>query len=136
MIFTSDNNCGKRIEDGIALDNLRQIAGRRISDLVSAVGNEVWLFPREKDRYGDKIENKSVFTIEGNILTTENIMGFIGCGGTEITIHSRFSSDYERDYFMQYLLQKVFAINIFDLNHSRPLISLFPPKGIITRAVS
>lgn len=119
MIFTSDNNCGKRIEDGIALDNLRQIAGRRISDLVSAVGNEVWLFPREKDRYGDKIENKSVFTIEGNILTTENIMGFIGCGGTEITIHSRFSSDYERDYFMQYLLQKVFAINIFDLNHSR-----------------
>lgn len=119
MIFTSDNNCGKRIEDGIALDNLRQIAGRRISDLVSTVGNEVWLFPREKDRYGDKIENKSVFTIEGNILTTENIMGFIGCGGTEITIHSRFSSDYERDYFMQYLLQKVFAINIFDLNHSR-----------------
>lgn len=119
MIFTSDNNCGKRIEDGIALDNLRQIAGRRISDLVSAVGNEVWLFPRENDRYGDKIENKSVFTLEGNILTTENIMGFIGCGGTEITIHSRFSSDYERDYFMQYLLQKVFAINIFDLNHSR-----------------
>jgi 5-methylcytosine-specific restriction endonuclease McrBC regulatory subunit McrC len=119
MIFTSDNNCGKRIDDGMALDNLRQIAGRRISDLVSAAGNEVWLFPREKDRYGDKIENKAVFTIEGNILTTENIMGFIGCGGTDITIHSRFSSDYEKDYFMQYLLQKVFAINIFDLNHSR-----------------
>ena len=119
MIFTSDNNCGKRIEDRAALDNLQQIAGRRISDLMSAAGNEVWLFPKEKDRYGDKIENKSVFTIEGDVLTTGNIMGFIGCGGTELTIHSRFSSDYERDYFMQYLLQKVFAINIFDLKHSR-----------------
>lgn len=119
MIFTSDNNCGKRIEDRAALDNLQQIAGRRISDLMSAAGNEVWLFPKEKDRYGDKIENKFVFTIEGDVLTTGNIMGFIGCGGTELTIHSRFSSDYERDYFMQYLLQKVFAINIFDLKHSR-----------------
>ena len=119
MIFTSDNNCGKRIEDRAALDNLQQIAGRRISDLMSAAGNEVWLFPKEKDRYGDKIENKSVFTIEGDVLTTGNIMGFIGCGGTELTIHSRFSSEYERDYFMQYLLQKVFAINIFDLKHSR-----------------
>jgi 5-methylcytosine-specific restriction endonuclease McrBC regulatory subunit McrC len=119
MIFTSDNNCGKRIEDRAALDNLQQIAGRRISDLMSATGNEVWLFPKEKDRYGDKIENKSVFTIEGDVLTTGNIMGFIGCGGTELTIHSRFSSEYEKDYFMQYLLQKVFAINIFDLKHSR-----------------
>lgn len=119
MIFTSDNNCGKRIEDRAALDNLQQIAGRRISDLLSAAGNEVWLFPKEKDRYGDKIENKSVFTIEGDVLTTGNIMGFIGCGGTELTIHSRFSSEYEKDYFMQYLLQKVFAINIFDLKHSR-----------------
>lgn len=119
MIFTSDNNCGKRIEDRAALDNLQQIAGRRISDLMSAAGNEVWLFPKEKDRYGDKIENKSVFTIEGDVLTTGNIMGFIGCGGTELTIHSRFSSEYEKDYFMQYLLQNVFAINIFDLKHSR-----------------
>lgn len=119
MIYTSDNNCGKRIDDRVALDNLQQIAGRRISDLMSAAGNEVWLFPREKDRYGDKIENKTVFTIEGDVLTTENIMGFIGCSGTELTIHSRFSSEYEKDYFMQYLLQKVFAINIFDLRHSR-----------------
>ena len=119
MIFTSDNNCGKRIEDKKALDDLKKIAGRRLSDLVSASGNDVWLFPKEKDRYGDKIENKSVFTIEENILTTENIMGFIGCGGTELTIHSRFSSAYENDYFMQYLLQKVFAINIFDLKHSK-----------------
>ncbi len=119
MIFTSDNNSGNYIVGNEDLGYVKQIAGRRISDLMSETGSEVWLFPKEKDRYGDKIEKETVFTLDGNKLTTGNIMGFIGCGGTEVTIHSRFSSRYENDYFMQYLLQKVFAINIFDLNHSR-----------------
>lgn len=119
MIYTSDNNNGNCIVGIEDLGNLQQIAGRRISDLTSVAGNELWLFPREKDRYGDKIEKETVFTLEDDRLTTGNIMGFIGCGGTEVTIHSRFSTKYEDDYFMQYLLQKVFAINIFDLNHSR-----------------
>ena len=119
MIYTSDNNTGNCIVGNEDLGNLQQIAGRRISDLMSVAGNELWLFPREIDRYGDKIEKETVFTLDDNRLTTGNIMGFIGCGGTEVTIHSRFSASYEDDYFMQYLLQKVFAINIFDLNHSR-----------------
>lgn len=119
MIFTSDNNNGNCIVGVDDLSNVQQIAGRRISDLMSVDGNELWLFPREKDRYGDKIEKETVFTLDNDRLTTGNIMGFIGCGGTEITIHSRFSARSEDDYFMQYLLQKVFAINIFDLNHRR-----------------
>ena len=119
MIYTSDNNTGNCIVRSEDLGNLQQIAGRQISDLMSGAGNALWLFPREKDRYGDKIEKDVVFTLDGDRLTTGNIMGFIGCGGTEVTIHSRFSARYENDYFMQYLLQKVFAINIFDLNHRR-----------------
>ena len=119
MIYTQDNNCGRYTVSDKDLGNIKQIAGRRICDLMNTAGSAVWLFPREKDLYGDKIEKETVFTLEGNKLTTGNIMGFIGCGGTEVTIHSRFSSCYEDDYFMQYLLQKVFAINIFDLNHSR-----------------
>ncbi len=119
MIYTSDNNTGNCIVDSEDLSNLKQIAGRHISDLMSVDGNELWLFPREKDHYGDKIEKEVVFTLDDNRLTTGNIMGFIGCGDTEVTIHSRFSARYENDYFMQYLLQKVFAINIFDLNHRR-----------------
>ena len=119
MIYTSDNNTGNCIVGRDDLGNLQQIAGRRIEDLMSDAGNELWLFPREKDRYGDKIEKETIFTLDDDKLTTGNIMGFIGCGGTEVTIHSRFSTRYEDDYFMQYLLQKVFAINIFDLNHRR-----------------
>lgn len=119
MIFTSDNNKGSCIVGSEDIGNIKKIAGRRIADLVSDAENELWLFPREKDRYGDKIEKEVVFTLNEDRLSTGNIMGFIGCGGTEVTIHSRFSSTYENDYFMHYLLQKVFAINIFDLNHSR-----------------
>lgn len=119
MVYTTDNNTGNCIVADEDLSGVQQIAGRRIADLRSANGAELWLFPREEDRYGDKIEKESVFTLDGNRLCTGNIMGFIGLGDTEITIHSRFSSGYENDYFMQYMLQKVFAINIFDLNHSR-----------------
>ena len=119
MIYTSDNNNGNCVVGSGDLGNLQLIAGHRISDLMSEAGSELWLFPREKDRYGDKIEKETVFTLDGDRLTTGNIMGFIGCGGTEVTIHSRFSARYEDDYFMQYMLQKVFAINLFDLNHRR-----------------
>ena len=119
MIYTSDNNSGNCKVGREDLGNVQQIAGRRIADLVSATGSELWLFPREKDRYGDKIDNETVFTLNGDRLSTGNIMGFVGCGGTEVTIHSRFSSNYENDFFMQYLLQKVFAINIFDLKHTK-----------------
>ena len=45
-------------------------------------------------------------------------MGFIGYGNTEITIRSRFTKDSPEDWFMQYLLQRVFSINLFDLKHS------------------
>lgn len=119
MVYTSDNNTGNCIVGIEDLGNIQKIAGRKIADLLSETGNELWLFPREKNRYGDKIEKETVFTLVDNKLTTGNIMGFIGCGETEVTIHSRFSSSYENDYFMHYLLQKVFAINIFDLKHSR-----------------
>ena len=118
MIHTSDNNCGNCIVSAEDIGNVEKIAGRPICDILSATGSEVWVFPKKEDRYGDKIERETVFTIADNKLTTGNIMGFIGCGGTEITIHSRFYPDDKDDYFMQYMLQKVFAINIFDLYHS------------------
>ena len=78
MIYTQDNNCGRYTVSDEDLSNIRKIAGRRICDMMNDAGSAVWLFPMEKDRYGDKIEKETVFTLEGNILTTGNIMGFIG----------------------------------------------------------
>lgn len=57
---------------------------------------------------------------------TGNLMGFVGVNETSISIHSRFSTlpknedidSSSPDNFLYYMLQKVFSINIFSLDHS------------------
>lgn len=117
MITTTDNNCGKCIVDSQQdLDNLLQIANRNISGL-----KNVLVFPPDFKQYGDEIQNQRVFDIDlsTKTLTTGNIMGFIGCGGTQVSIRSRFAKSGNEDYFMHYMLQKVFSINVFNLKHSK-----------------
>jgi 5-methylcytosine-specific restriction endonuclease McrBC regulatory subunit McrC len=102
-------------------EDLRWIADCPLKDLVDKDLNNVWLFPKPEDRYNDKIDDDQILSIrrskEGFDLTTFNIMGYVGYGDTELKIESRFSNN-EHDWFMQYMLQKVFSINIFDLKHS------------------
>ncbi len=117
MITTTDNNCGKCIVDSQQdLENLLQIANRNISGL-----KNVLVFPPDFKQYGDEIQKQCVFDIDlsTKTLTTGNIMGFIGCGGTQVSIRSRFSQSGSEDYFMHYMLQKVFSINLFNLKHSK-----------------
>lgn len=57
---------------------------------------------------------------------TGNLMGFVGVNDTSVSIHSRFThteqdgkiDETSQDYFLYYMLQKVFSINIFDLDHA------------------
>ena len=119
QFLTTDNNCGVTIKDPQILEDLRQIANISIDRLRDQSGNDLWLFPKKGDRYDDKIDNEFLFELNGDVLTTNNIMGFVGCGNTELTIRSRFSNKDGNDWFMQYMLQKVFAINIFDLKHTK-----------------
>lgn len=118
-IVTTDNNCGNFIvSDPQAVRDLRNIADCRIDALVDKNKNGVWLFPSREENYDDKIDGELILSLtDDGRLTTGNIMGFIGCGDTELTIRSRFSKSADNDWFMQYMLQKVFAINIFDLRH-------------------
>lgn len=118
QIITTDNRREEVIEDIKALDDLRHIADCSLDRLRDMSGNELWLFPRRGSRYDDKIQDQVIFNISGNIISTGNIMGFVGYGDTELTIRSRFSNSDGNDWFMQYMLQKVFAINIFDLKHA------------------
>lgn len=117
--IVKDNNIAGYDINPSNIDDLRRIADCRLDKLSDSANNELWLFPRKGDRYDDKIEDQSIISIVGNKFTTGNIMGFVGCGETELTIRSRFSKTDEQDWFMQYMLQKVFAINIFDLKHGR-----------------
>ena len=133
-LSTKDNNCGIpfseiKTESGEKpeahdYENLIKIANTSIKDLVNNTSS-LLVFPEVLGNYEDGIEEQHVFDISGapdnlsNVkLTTGNIMGFIGVGSTQLKISSRFSDD-ENDFFMQYMLQKVFSINLFDYKYSK-----------------
>lgn len=117
-IITTDNNCGRYVvPSSQAIEDLRRIADCRTDSLVDKNKNDVWLFPARENSHEDGIENDAVLSLVEDRLYTGNIMGFIGVGSTELTIRSRFSDRDGNDWFMQYMLQKVFSINIFNLKH-------------------
>lgn len=68
--------------------------------------------------------NVNVINLKNNKITTNNLMGFIGLNKTELTIESRFSSNH-KDYFLHYMLQKVYSINLFKLKHSSSSEQIF-----------
>jgi len=93
-----------------------------------------------------QLEGSAKFNDEDKIVScddvkikTGNLMGFIGfsgkgCHGTKLEIRSRFSENgeakfaenadnnktenYNQDFFLHYMLEKVFKINLFNLNYS------------------
>ncbi len=93
-----------------------------------------------------QLEGSAKFNDEDKIIScddvkikTGNLMGFIGfsgkgCHGTKLEIRSRFSENceakfaenaennktenYNQDFFLHYMLEKVFKINLFNLNYS------------------
>lgn len=115
MLRTTDNNCGVEIENGFIPD-FEKIANKKISSLISEVNPNLLVFPNDLNQYGDNISEEHIFTLHNNTLVTGNIMGFIGINESEITIQSRFAKN-NKDYFLHYMLQKVFSINLFDLKH-------------------
>ena len=115
---TYDNNAGlHRVEDEKSLMDLKRIAGKTIEELVSGDSSNILIFPDVLDKYGDGIKKQKIFKIHECMLTTNNIMGFIGVNDTELKIRSGFDKN-GKDYFMYYMLQKVFSLNIFDMKHS------------------
>ena len=45
-------------------------------------------------------------------------MGFVGVNNTQVDIVSRFAKTDGEDYFLHYMLQRIFAINLFDIKHT------------------
>lgn len=123
MLRTTDNNCGIEIEKNYIPD-FDIVANKRISNLISEDNPNLLIFPNDLSQNGDKISEEHIFTLHETTLTTGNIMGFIGVNDSEITIQSRFAKN-NQDYFLHYMLQKVFSINLFDLKHGMNNESIF-----------
>ena len=125
-IQIADNNrTGLVIDDEAHLANLMEIAKDPISKLNLDTNPNLLIFPQNLNEYGDKIGEQHVFEIKDNKLYTGNIMGFIGYRNTKVRIHSRFAQNDGNDYFLHYMLQKVFALNIFDLKFHADDESIF-----------
>ncbi len=117
QIITTDNH-NKHIDSAFDLQNLAKIADVKIKDLKLDDNPNLLVFPRDLHQYGDKISESNIISLQGDQISTGNIMGFVGLGDTQLDIKSRFAQDDGRDYFLHYMLQKVFSINLFDIKHT------------------
>ena len=124
--------CHDAIDDNTRKD-LQRIANAQIKDLKSDERPNLLVFPRDLGYYGDDVGEGRIISFHDDCISTGNIMGFVGVNDTQVDIISRFSKTDGEDYFLHYMLQRVFAINLFDIKHttsSQPifdfLLYLFP----------
>lgn len=113
--------------------DLNAIAGVQISEMTLEAHPNLLIFPDSFECYDRDFGKKVICHIENDVLYTNSIVGFVGRNSTNLSIHSRFSADKEKDYFLHYMLQKVAKINLFSLQHSMDedtvfdfLLYLFP----------
>ncbi len=117
--------------------DLFPIAGKTLSDLCCENEN-LLLFPDCLNSAKDKIGDEKICELQNTTcpdkvrIVTGNIMGFVGTGGLQVKIRSRFDTG-RKDFLLHYMLQKVLSFNIFDLNHTHEdedvfdfLMLLFP----------
>ena len=124
--------CHDEIDDNTRKD-LQRIANAQIKDLKGDERPNLLVFPRDLGYYGDDVGEGRIISFHDDCISTGNIMGFVGVNDTQVDIISRFAKTDGEDYFLHYMLQRVFAINLFDIKHttsSQPifdfLLYLFP----------
>ncbi len=131
-LCTTDNNCGVSFTSLVSetehvkqsdYQNLNKIANTTVEELTKN-NPSLLIFPQVLGAHDDGIDEQIIFDLHGNpeelekvTLKTGNLMGFIGIGDTHLKIASRFSGSDQNDYFLHYMLQKVFSINLFDWKH-------------------
>lgn len=94
------------------------ISNKQIGNLTLEDNPNLLVFPRDLHRYGDEISENCIISMRNDEISTGNIMGFVGVNDTQLDIKSRFAKVDEDDYFLHYMLQNVFSINLFDIKHT------------------
>ena len=149
LLKTTDNNCSKKITDLIKnaphaeadktfsaahYSSLSRITNVPLKELAEKNPN-LLVFPYEIDKSYGAIGELPIFEMCGcpeNLsevkIETGNLMGFIGVGtgsgSVQLEIFSRFSKS-ENDFFLHYMLGKVFCENLFRLNYDASNGSVF-----------
>ena len=132
VIHLTDNNYeGTPIMKSSIPDVLQIASIGRLKD-----APDLLVFPHSFSDLKDDAGDLSILTLKDAIfeegecasikVCTGNLMGFVGINDTSISIHSRFThkkecgvvDDQAQDFFLYYLLQKVFSVNVFNLEHT------------------
>lgn len=131
-IDLTDNNIGQP-EEAIYQRNdvagLFPIADKTIAEICKENEN-ILIFPNSIEESDDRIGEERVISIlntsdpEKVCLVTNNVMGFIGVDNIQLKIKSRFDNG-RNDFLLHYMLQRVMAFNLFDLNHNDELENVF-----------
>lgn len=116
LIQITDNSRSKVPDSDKA--SLLKIADIKIGELSLEDNTNLLVFPRDLHRYGDEISENCIISMRDDEISTGNIMGFVGVNDTQLDIKSRFAKEDGDDYFLHYMLQKVFSINLFDIKHT------------------
>lgn len=151
MILLEDNTPSNLVFSS-ETERIRLIANQSVDSLVRK-HPELLVFPQCLNDSKDDLKNQSILFLSEDVddeekrimhITPTNLVGYIGVGGTNISINSRFSSGtgVEKDYFLLYLLEKTLSVNLFNLEHSYTnddqvidfLMLLFP--GMLKRALA
>ncbi|MDO9152312.1 MAG: hypothetical protein Q7U47_01125 [Paludibacter sp.] len=114
-----DNNCGEKLTDVEILNigDLTSIANRNLIDL-QRENPDLLVFPQTLGQFRDDVEKSHIFSLDEENLTTYNLMGFVGRNSSQLTISSRFAKEDNNDYFLHYMLQKVFSINLLKFDQT------------------
>jgi len=116
---------GKSIEkllsdnESYKINDLKQIANTHLDKIKFDDNPNLLIFPQNWNEYHDNIHEKAIFSLsDDDKIKTHSIMGFVGRNDTQLTISSRFAKDDKHDYFLHYMLQKVFSINLLKFDQT------------------
>lgn len=135
MLNLKDNDINKKVSaTSEELADLKEISWIPLEEIVSNNPDVLVFPPNGLNNTKDKIGDSYIIGITADgCVKTNNLIGFIGVGQTQISIHSRFDQT-DKDYFLMYLLNTLNNINIFNFLHGEDrndklldiLIMLFP----------
>ena len=100
------------------IENFQHFANRSIQDLCNKKNSNLLIFPDVEHLLKNGIGEQTICTLDDTQLQAGDLMGFIGRGNSQLTISSRFAVADQEDYFLHYMVQRVFDINLFDLKHA------------------
>lgn len=115
----------KELGDSSDIKNIQLIANVGLLELCKQSDAQMIVFPSSLGAHYDGIETQEIISLINRggkyFIKAGDLLGFIGVGGTYLSIGTRFTSsevEGKEDYLLYYMLQKVLRINIFNLNHT------------------